>query len=189
MSHNGPIFFWHPEGGDYPFLSQHYPCEFPDGNGQIFTSTEQYMMYHKAIHFDDIPTSLQILECTNPRTIKALGRSVKRFDDEEWDKVKFEIVVQGNVLKFSKGGKKLRNQLEETGQRELVEASPFDKIWGIGIKGGPKECRRQERDGTLEERRKEWGMNLLGKAIVKARRRIREAEVKGGNNGGNEGRN
>ncbi|KAK6613638.1 hypothetical protein H4I95_01982 [Botrytis cinerea] len=169
MGNNGPLFFWHPDDADYPFLSQHYICEFTDENGRVFTSTEQWMMYHKALHFNDIPTSIEILETTNPRIVKSLGRKVKNFDEKEWNKVKFNIVIQGNVLKFSRGGKELREQLERTGERELVEASPYDKIWGIGIKGGVKECQRQERDGTLDGKRKEWGKNLLGLAMVEAR--------------------
>lgn len=83
----------------------------------------------------------------------------------------------------------MRDHLKETGERQLVEASPHDKIWGIGVKGGVEECQRQERDGTLEENRKEWGKNLLGKAIVEARKRIRECERearRGSNDDGNE---
>lgn len=70
----------------------------------------------------------------------------------------------------------MREQLERTGDRELVEASPYDKIWGIGVKGGVKECQRQERDGMLDGKRKELGKNLLGLAMVEARRLIREME-------------
>ncbi|KAF5872097.1 putative peptide-methionine -s-oxide reductase protein [Botrytis fragariae] len=150
MSNNGPLFFWHPDDADHPFLSQHYICEFTDENGRVYTSSEQ--------------------------KIKSLGRKVKNFDEKEWNKVKFNIVIQGNVFKFSRGGKELREQFERTGDRELVEASPYDKIWGIGIKGGVKECQRQVRDGTLDGKRKEWGKNLLGLAMVEARRLIREKE-------------
>lgn len=149
------------------------PPLFPD---LLLLMSFRWMMYHKALHFNDIPTSIEILETTNPRIVKSLGRKVKNFDEKEWNKVKFNIVIQGNVLKFSRGGKELREQLERTGERELVEASPYDKIWGIGIKGGVKECQRQERDGTLDGKRKEWGKNLLGLAMVEARRLIREKE-------------
>ncbi|TGO39702.1 hypothetical protein BHYA_0049g00380 [Botrytis hyacinthi] len=151
MSNNQPLFFWNPDDADHPFLSQHYICEFMDENRRVFTSTEQLK-------------------------IKSLGRKVKTFDEKEWNKAKFNIVIQGNVFKFSRGGKELREQLERTGDRELVEASPYDKIWGIGIKGGVKECQRQERDGTLDGKRKEWGKNLLGLAMVEARKLIREKE-------------
>ncbi|TEY49521.1 hypothetical protein BOTCAL_0285g00030 [Botryotinia calthae] len=176
MSNNGPLFFWHPDDANHPFLSQHYICEFTDENGRVFTSTEQWMMYHKALYFNDIPTSIEILKTTNPRKVKSLGRKVENFDEKEWNKVKFNIVIQGNVFKFSRGGKELREHLERTGERELVEASPYDKIWGIGIKGGVKECQRQVRDGTLDGKRKEWGKNLLGLAMVEARKLIREKE-------------
>ncbi|KAF7958330.1 hypothetical protein EAE96_001881 [Botrytis aclada] len=77
MSNDGPIFFWHPDDADYPFLSQHHICQFTDENGRVYTSTEQYMMYHKAFHFNDIPASIEILETTNARRIKHLGRKVK----------------------------------------------------------------------------------------------------------------
>lgn len=86
------------------------------------------MIYHKAIHFGDIPFSLNILECTSPREIESLSRSVGRFDEKEWNKVKVKIVIRGNSLKFSKGGKELKDQLEARGERELVEASLMIKF-------------------------------------------------------------
>lgn len=85
---------------------------------------------------------------------------------------KFEIVVQGNWLKFtvSEDAENLGEWLLATGQRELVEASPGDRIWGVGFK---------ERDAGTNRHR--WGQNLLGKALMVVRTRLREEEAKGKN--------
>lgn len=150
------------------------------------------MMYQKAITFGDTQIAEQILATDNPRTMKALGQKVKSFSEQVWDQVKFDIVIQANLLKFGKedaceaeasdgftyGGTgqqqgqervKLRDMLLSTGTRELVEASSFDRIWGIGF--SPKEAK-----GHGEEERLTWGKNLLGKALMEVRRRIRMEE-------------
>lgn len=126
------------------------------------------MMYHKAITFNDMKAANEILQQPNPRICKAIGRTIRDFDDEEWDKVKVSIVEQGSYLKFTRGGKKLRAMLLATGERELIEASRFDRVWGIGfsIEG--------IRAGVGREM---WGENLLGKVLMATRKRIREEEA------------
>ncbi|PQE20431.1 Mitochondrial carrier protein [Rutstroemia sp. NJR-2017a BBW] len=157
------------------FLSQWYPIEFTDETGQKYTSTEQYMMHHKALFFADPATASLILQTSSPKEIQALGRSVKNFNSQEWAKVRYEVVVKGNVAKFSRGGREIRERLEGTGDRELVEASPVDRVWGVGL--GVEECERMEREGKVERER--WGENLCGRAIMEARGRVREMEGRG----------
>ncbi len=122
------------------------------------------MMYRKAILASDTASAAKILAEKLPRKQKALGRSVKNLDLEVYDCCKFHIVTEGNWLKFSQD-EGLRNELLETGERELVEASPMDWIWGIGFAA--------EHAETLRE---EWGQNLLGKALVTVRDRLRAGE-------------
>lgn len=134
------------------------------------------MMYHKALLFSDTVVASKILATVNPRTIKSLGRKVKPFSEETWLANRERIVEDASYFKFKNGKtvaetaqeikwevKDLRKALLETGDRLLVEASPFDKIWGIGL--GPEEAKTS---------RKPWGLNLLGKALMKARERLRE---------------
>lgn len=86
--------------------------------------------------------------------------------EKEWERVKFETVVQGSWLKFEGGEGWLRERLLATGERELVEASPGDRVWGVGFG-----------EAEAEGRRGEWGMNLLGKALMTVRERIKGGEV------------
>lgn len=121
-----------------------------------FNSTEQWMMWNKARMFGEYSMAQKILDTSNPREVKALGRKIKNFDQEKWDKVKLKIVYAGNYLKFYQNPewRSLLEQVILDGQY-FVEASPFDKIWGIGI--SPDEAKAG----------KEWdGENLLGIALT-----------------------
>jgi ribA/ribD-fused uncharacterized protein len=161
-----PIFFWRPfeENG---YLGQWYEAPFttpsplnPDQT-ITFQNCEMYMMYHKAILFDDAPVAEKILDSTDdPKTTKALGREVKGFVQEIWDEKKFEIVVNGNREKFRQNAE-LREALLGTEGRDLIEASPRDRIWGIGFGkvNAPKNKHR-------------WGQNLLGKALMQVREEL-----------------
>lgn len=151
------IYFW---GGIY---SQWYNSkfEFQKKDGQIanFTSCEQYMMYSKAILFKDEESAKKILETNNVKKQKELGRKVKYFNQEEWDKYKFDIIVKGNLLKFSQN-EDIKKELLNSGEKIFVEASPYDKIYGVGLKY----------DNNLILDEKNWlGDNLLGKALMKVR--------------------
>lgn len=87
-----------------------------------FLTTEQYMMFQKAIVFNDLEIADKIMLEPNPEKQKALGRKVKNFDHKKWDKVKEQIVEDGNWWKFTQPKEgDLRKMLLETGQRELVE--------------------------------------------------------------------
>lgn len=163
-----PLFFWGHDptkNGMDACFSNWYPSQFKDKNGQVFSDTEMWMMYHKALLFKDNHIAQQILKCTkNPKKAKALGRKVKNFDSVIWNANCERIVYEGLLLKFEQNAD-LKKHLLSTHDRLLVEASPFDKIWGIGISAEIAKSTPQ----------KLWpGKNLLGKCLVKAREQIRE---------------
>jgi len=146
------VYFW---GGVY---SQWAYSKFVE-NDIWFTSAEQYMMYKKALLFDDIETSIKILNIDNPRKVKKLGREIKNFDNKIWNENKIEIVTQGNILKFIQN-EQLRDIMFKDSNLILVEASPYDKIWGVGL----------HFDDNLILNQDNWrGENLLGVCIMRAR--------------------
>src|SRR5262249_34830501 len=120
-------FFFRPEA---PF-SQWHPARF-ELDGHIFNCAEQYMMYGKAILFGDAEAATAILESPSPRQQKALGRNVRSFSEAIWKAHRERIVGDGSRAKFTQNAA-LRAALLETAGTELVEASPFDRIWGIGL--------------------------------------------------------
>lgn len=150
-----PVEFTFFYGGTF---SQWKCCSFVE-DGIKFNCAEQYMMYHKAKLFGDDRIAKQILELSNPKEQKKLGRLVKNFDEKIWDKHKYEIVKNGNILKFSQNPN-LKKELLSTRTSILVEASPYDRVWGIGI-------------GEMDPSRhnpKNWkGENLLGFALTEVR--------------------
>ena len=151
-------FFWK---SDSPF-SQWYPCKFIDNNIE-FVSTEQYMMYQKAKLFKDKEISDKILNTSNPKSIKMYGRKVKNFNERIWVIHRKNIVYNGNLLKFQQN-KNLKKKLLETKDKTLVEASPYDVIWGIGMSINNK--------NHLDETK--WrGLNLLGKCLMRVRNIIK----------------
>jgi ribA/ribD-fused uncharacterized protein len=119
------VFFW---DGIY---SQWHKAKMTI-DGVEYSSCEQYMMHQKAISFNDLSIASQILLTEDPREQKALGRKIKGFDKNIWDSVCLGIVYKGNLAKFSQN-EDLRSELLSTEDRIMVEASPLDQIWGIGI--------------------------------------------------------
>ncbi|QRW21607.1 extracellular metalloprotease [Rhizoctonia solani] len=109
----------------------------------------------------DSPITCSILETTNPRDIKALGRMVPNFDEAIWKRERLNIIIEGSRLKFEQS-EYLKIKLLATGDSELVEASPFDRIWGIGF--GAK---------SAPMKRDKWGENLLGKALMIVRQGLK----------------
>lgn len=160
------VFFWGhtpPRDGtvDKSCFSQWFSCRFTY-EGKSFATAEHYMMYKKALLFSDMDCADKILAAKNPGAAKALGRSVKGFDQAVWNEHCFEIVVQANVLKF-KQNDDLSTFLNNTKKRVLVEASPKDTIWGIGL---------DERAEGVENPANWRGQNLLGFALMEARSRM-----------------
>jgi hypothetical protein len=118
-------FFW-----SGPF-SQWSKAQFTDDDGISYNCAEQYMMYKKAIFFEDYDIAEQILKEKNPRNQKSLGRKVKNFNKIKWDEIAKDVVFQGNVYKFSQNKKHYESLMKTKGT--LVEASPYDRVWGIGL--------------------------------------------------------
>jgi ribA/ribD-fused uncharacterized protein len=138
-------------------FSQWHSSKFTDKDGNVFSNCEQWMMYNKAMLFEDVNIAKQIMKGGNPKTVKALGRQVKGFHEKTWKKERMNIVIQGNYYKFSQNDN-FKKKLLDTGDTELVEASPYDRIWGIGFTADKAEGKRNK-----------WGLNLLGKALVEVR--------------------
>ncbi|MFD6271835.1 NADAR family protein [Nocardia asteroides] len=139
-------------------LSQWWPAEFVvDGIG--FGSAEHYMMWRKALLFGDERIAARVLDAAHPSQAKKLGRQIRDFDDDAWERARFEIVVAGNVAKFGQDPA-LRTYLLGTGSRVLVEASPVDRIWGIGLAAD---------DPRTADPARWRGANLLGFALMRAR--------------------
>ena len=112
-------------------FSNWYPCRFIYA-GVEYNSMEQYMMYMKAITFDDKVTAAKILNTMDVATIKALGRQVKNYNDSIWAGMRQIIVYEGLKAKFSQNST-LKGMLLNTGSSILAECAVKDKIWGIGL--------------------------------------------------------
>ena len=140
-----------------PF-SQWYRCTFTVGEN-TFNCAEQYMMHGKALLFADRETAAKILAADHPRQHKALGRKVKPFDDATWKRERAAIVRAGNHAKFTQNAE-LLDQLLATKGTTLVEASPYDKIWGIGLAAT---------DPRAQDPAQWKGQNLLGKILTELR--------------------
>lgn len=155
---DGYFFFW----GNDDYMSNWHKVSF-NLHGITFNCTEQYMMYAKAIVFDDTIIANKVLETNSQSKQKALGRQVSNYDDETWNEIRFEIVYDACLAKFSQN-ENLKEQLLSTGDLHLVEASPYDKIWGIGL---------TENDPNANNPYKWKGLNLLGEVLMKVRQTLR----------------
>jgi len=162
------VFFFGYEGEDHGdphvCLQQWYPSPFKSegADAQEFLTTEHYMMYQKALLMGDDEIAAKILAAPHPSEAKALGRQVKNFDHKKRDANCDGIVEMANYLKFSQHPD-LRELLLSTGDKELIEASPNDKIWGIGFNS-------EEAMYHVDE----WGNNGLGKALMRVRSRLKQ---------------
>lgn len=143
-------------------LSQWWPCLFTL-EGRTFSTTEHYMMHEKARLFGDGTMAARIIETSHPFEAKMLGRRVQGYDEARWNAVRFEIVVRGNIAKFSQNPKPLAYLLS-TGDDILAEASPTDLIWGTGC----------GEDDPLALQPGKWpGQSLLGFALMQAREHLK----------------
>lgn len=130
-------------------------------DGILFNCCEQYMMYHKAMLFNDEETASKILLSSEPREQKSFGRQVKNFNEIVWESQREQTVFKGNYLKFTQN-ENLKEYLKRTSPYILVEANKHDRIWGIGM--------FQDDPNILNIDR--WGLNLLGKTLMKVREQI-----------------
>ena len=197
----GPIFFWREDEKPYGFLCQWYPSDFKDPEAHqshVFNCAEQCMMYRKALVLattnddnyaagkapnpsktnktsmgssragklgftaEQLPAA--ILAAQKPGEQKSLARSVQFTDSQLkiWESIKFEVVTHGSYMKYAQNAE-LMARLLATGDRELVEASPTDRVWGIGFAAAV----------AMDVHRDAWGSNLLGKALMSVRERLR----------------
>jgi ribA/ribD-fused uncharacterized protein len=147
-------FFWRRQS---PF-SQWHPSRFKIA-GVEFNCAEQYMMYKKAEHFRSYDIMDMIMKTTSPALQKRLGRRVRDFDEQSWNHVCQQIVYDANYAKF-KQNEHLRKALLATAGTTLVEASPVDPIWGIGL--AEDDPRALSRDTWV-------GTNWLGEILTRVR--------------------
>lgn len=183
------IYFWRVSEKPYGIFSQWYQVtgktqfvgddaiySIPNVDNFVkktqFLTRETFMMFCKAVLFidgqtDDIKqqnliVAEAILKEQNPRKIKSLGRKVAGFNQKIWDQYKYKIVVNGNYLQFNQIDS-MKKLLVDTDNRQIAEASPYDKIWGIGL------------NPTQAQSGVKWcGKNLLGKALMEVREKLTE---------------
>lgn len=160
------ICFWKPDE-ESGFLSNWYesPFHIIDLNGETlrFTCIEQYFMWQKAKLFGDEEIAKEILDTPySPKKYKTLGRRVNGFDEEMWTHNRASIMEDALYYKFTQN-KNLLAALISTNGFYLVEASPFDTVWGIGMSANDKDVAQEMR----------WrGKNLLGESLMKIRQKI-----------------
>ena len=147
-------------------LQNWYPSSFtdPKDTSTRFQTMEHYIMWRKAICFNDQETAAKILVAATPSEAQALGRQVKNFDGAKWRKTVPDVAEEGTWLKFSQIAE-CREALLATGNRILAESNPADRNWGIGFRGD-----------EAAEKESEWGTNLLGEAQMKVRERLMKQE-------------
>jgi ribA/ribD-fused uncharacterized protein len=160
------LFFWghHPNADGATgkaCFSQWFEASF-EVDGQRYRTAEHYMMAEKARLFDDATARARILASETPAEAKKHGRAVLGFDDAIWERARFDVVVRANEAKFSQN-LAMRNFLQTTGARVLVEASPVDPVWGIGLAAT---------DAAAQDPYTWRGLNLLGFALMEVRSRL-----------------
>jgi ribA/ribD-fused uncharacterized protein len=139
-------------------LSQWYPAGFAI-DGIHYPTAEHYMMAEKARLFGDDAALQKILNASDPHAAKQIGREVKHYTEEVWKQHRIEIVVRANTAKFAQN-QALTVFLQSTGDQILVEASPVDRVWGIGF---------DEHHPDAHNPAKWRGLNLLGFALMAVR--------------------
>ena len=163
------LFFWGhqvPRDGSVgtSCFSQWYAAPFAV-DGERYSTAEHFMMAEKARLFGDDTMRRRILDARTPGEAKKLGREVRGFDEDAWRRQRFQVVVRANVEKFRQNAA-LGEFLVRTGERVLVEASPLDRIWGIGLAADHEDAPRPAR----------WpGLNLLGFALMEVRAGLADA--------------
>ena len=163
------IYFWgHQKNGTHitkSCFSQWYDAPFEIA-GVTYNTAEHYMMAHKARIFSDFGMEEKIIAANSPAEAKKLGRQVNGFDEQVWIKHRSSIVVEANIAKFSQHPQ-LKEFLLNTKNRILVEASPVDRIWGIGLAAD---------DPAAEDPNLWKGLNLLGFALMEVRAHLSKCD-------------
>ena len=151
------LFFY----GNKDHFSNFYKADFIVENIK-FSCGEQFIMYNKALLFNDLEIANKILNEDSPFTFKKLGRKVKNFDDKKWAASRFDITFKGLYQKY-KQNLDLYNLILDTECLEIAEASPTDRIWGIGM---------NINDPNIENKNYWKGGNLLGKILMDVRSQL-----------------
>lgn len=161
LFYNGPFSQWHIK----PFTAKSMVrSDIPE---KTFNCAEQYMMAEKALTMGDEETYQKIMSVKTPRMQKALGRKVKNYSEEKWVAVREKCVYHGNLCKFTQNHD-LKKKLLSTGNKIMAEASPVDKIWGIGMGATHKDAKDTSK----------WkGINLLGKALMAVRNELQKEDL------------
>ena len=156
------IGFYSAKDPETGYMSNWYPCRFTV-DGILFSSSEQYMMYRKAVVFHDEVQKEAILATDDPGTIKACGRKVQRFDPVVWNGIRPFVMLDALMAKFGQN-EDLKRRLLATGDALLAECAPKDRIWGIGLNAKDPRC--------LDTA--EWqGQNLLGFTLMTVREKLK----------------
>lgn len=147
------VYFW----GEAPFTN-FTSCPNLTYLGLEWKSTEQLFMWLKAVEFKDYQKAQEIRQTASPKAAKKLGRQVKNFDAEHWSKVSCDYMKKIVDIKFRSNPRFMKTLLNVAWlNKTFVEASPFDRVWGIGY------------DEKLAELNWNWGENRLGKILTELR--------------------
>jgi len=156
-------YYFFRETGTDGYMSNFFHTTF-EKDGNTFTSSEQAFMYEKCKLFDPDNVKMQnaILNEHNPKKVKALGRKVNNYNERMWKELRYSIMVDILRYKFA-CNVRIKDALINTSGKVLYEASPFDRIWGIGY--GKREAREVDPE--------RFGQNLLGKALMQVRDEVK----------------
>lgn len=148
------------------WINPDYP-EGTDASTYEFTSTEQAFMYYKALYFDNQELADEIIKEHNPNKCRLMGRQVKGYNDEKWSKVRYEVFYRLNLAKYTQD-KNLQKKLLDLkfDNKIFVEASPIDRIWGVGL---------DENNPLIDDKENWKGTNFLGKILTEVREKIKKS--------------
>lgn len=156
MNNNDYLYFWKPDD-EHGIFSNWYECPYTHNN-ILFNTSEHYLMYEKAILMNDLTIAAKIITCDSPKRAQQLGRMIKNWDEDKWVQNRENIMFNALKAKFD-NNPALKNYLLNTNNKILVEASPVDKIWGIGL----NKHDAAKNPGVFK------GLNLLGKSLMNLR--------------------
>lgn len=162
------VYFWGTQD-EVGYLSNWALVSFCFG-GLPVANSEQAFMLCKATVFNDAVSYDKLTRTTNPAEAKKIGRAIKNFDAAEWDKWKLSAMYDANFYKYTQNPKLLQLLLD-TGDAELVEASPKDNVWGSGLSKAEHLAREAVGDYTYP------GQNLLGKVLTRLRGNIKNGMI------------
>lgn len=150
--------------GNKEIYSNFYPAAF-EIEGKVFPTSEHYFMYAKAMKFDpNGPVTYETLVSSTPAEAKKQGRQVRFFSESSWSAVDQQIMYEACLAKFSQNSE-LKKQILETGDNTIVECSPRDRKWGIGMGKNNPDAQNPDK----------WrGRNLLGETLMRVRAQLRE---------------